>query len=512
MKKHFEDTDDCDSGSDESVYSSDGSASDDDEVNQTLKKLAKKLAPIEDSQSDSTDGEKPNTFYKKEKFYFLDFLKKYKNENYSSVRKAAKDMREDAQKVIAFEIGGKFKVISKKNDSELFSYKSKRDFKEYTEFKVWITTSKGKKKKKQESVQVPIVNIVLDELIEELSFSKTHWFPYTPLKPDIDKSAFNMFQQFQATLMGKPPCEDNEIIKTFKSHLFTVWAAGDSLVSEHMLDWLASILQNPTKKTRVVIVLYSQQQQIGKNILTDFIKKYIFGNLVKSINDLTTITRDFNSHITNKLMLVVDEAPANKEHFHANWDKLKSKITEEDDTIERKGADAEDCKSYTNYLITTNNADSIKIEKDDERYFVCECDARYKNNYDYFNFFDSVMSNQEAGDIVYTYLMNRDISKVRLQNFPQTNIKSQMQELSLPKPLIFLKEFKETKHNKFITNLELYGHYQRWCDENGIGVKEKLDNLKFQNRIARELGPSTIKHVRNKKSGVSTNQRGRFFE
>ena len=82
-------------------------------------------------------------------------------------------------------------------------------------------------------------------------------------------------------------------------------------------------LKHHTKKTNVGIILYSMIGGVGKNAITDALCK-LFKNYSGHIESIDGITKNFNSHLTNKLFIYGDEINANAKKVS---DKLKQVIT-----------------------------------------------------------------------------------------------------------------------------------------------------------------------------------------
>jgi hypothetical protein len=97
---------------------------------------------------------------------------------------------------------------------------------------------------------------------------------------------------------------------------------------------------------------------VGKNAITDALCK-LFKNYSGHIENIDGITKNFNSHLTNKLFIYGDEINANAKKVS---DKLKQVITRATQTLEKKGIDSIEIDDYYNYIFTANNENCFKIE------------------------------------------------------------------------------------------------------------------------------------------------------
>ena len=175
-------------------------------------------------------------------------------------------------------------------------------------------------------------------------------------------NSFNYFSGFNYT-EGEQALLNNPFLNLLKR------LCNDKKTFEYFVDWIAHIIQRPFKKTNIAIILYSSVKGVGKNCLVDGISKLLKGYSahVETIDD---ITKNFNSHLVNKLFIYGDEIKASSKCIS---DKLKQVITRPTQNMEKKGKDAIEIEDYTNWLFTTNNRDAFKVEQGDRRLFFVEC-------------------------------------------------------------------------------------------------------------------------------------------
>ena len=173
---------------------------------------------------------------------------------------------------------------------------------------------------------------------------------------------YNYFNGFKYTEGEQAPIE-NPFLNLLKR------LCNDKKTYDYFVDWIAHIIQKPYKKTNIAIILYSNVKGVGKNCIVDGICKLIKGysGHVETIED---ITKNFNSHLVNKLFIYGDEIKASSKCIS---DKLKQVITRPTQNLEKKGKDAFEIEDYTNWLFTTNNKDAFKVEQGDRRLYFIEC-------------------------------------------------------------------------------------------------------------------------------------------
>src|SRR5437764_12463739 len=129
-------------------------------------------------------------------------------------------------------------------------------------------------------------------------------------------------------------------------------------------------MQYLTKKPGTISVLHSLLS-CEKNILIDFIGKKVFGpELFYGTSDLRKILGQFNSAIQARKLIVMNETGMSSGDWHKFNDHLKSLITEDYVTIERKGLEPKVLKHYAGFMVTSNHNSSLRVEIGD-RHIVC---------------------------------------------------------------------------------------------------------------------------------------------
>jgi len=175
-------------------------------------------------------------------------------------------------------------------------------------------------------------------------------------------NCFNYFSGFKYT-EGEQALLNNPFLNLLKR------LCNDNKTYDYFVDWIAHIIQRPFKKTNIAIILYSNVKGVGKNCIVDGITKLLKG-YAAHVETIEDITKNFNSHLVNKLFIYGDEIKASTKCIS---DKLKQVITRPSQNMEKKGKDAFEIEDYTNWLFTTNNRDAFKVEQGDRRLFFVEC-------------------------------------------------------------------------------------------------------------------------------------------
>lgn len=156
---------------------------------------------------------------------------------------------------------------------------------------------------------------------------------------------------------------------------------------DYLIKWLARVVQTKTIMNKTLPVIIGSQG-CGKNTLLEPFF-YILGESANNnVTNIEHITGRFNDLIKGVHLMLLNEMD-NMTSNYAGLQKLKSIITDEDQTIETKGLPTFRIKNIGNYIMVSNNKQPIQDEIGDRRivYFYCndyysshkeEYEARYK--------------------------------------------------------------------------------------------------------------------------------------
>jgi hypothetical protein len=159
-------------------------------------------------------------------------------------------------------------------------------------------------------------------------------------------------------------------------HVKHVWcgaAEGDNqqAMQEFTVRYLASMLQRPERKLSSALCVRGLQG-IGKNCVTDIMGACLGASYVAPLNSQGDLTSHFNAHVTEKLLVILDENQASNSK---NEDpKLKTLITGSVLMATKKGIDTAKEQNYFNVIIFSNDNVLINIEPSARRYMMLNAD------------------------------------------------------------------------------------------------------------------------------------------
>ena len=201
------------------------------------------------------------------------------------------------------------------------------------------------------------------------------------------------------------------------NHIKTCWCDGNEESYNYVLNWFAWILQNPHKKSGVVLALRSKQGG-GKGVVISKLDEIIGDTHFCQNSNANYLFGDFNGQLEGKILINLDEA-------YWGGDKkmegqMKNKITEKNQTINKKNKEAYKISCYANYVISTNGEWFAGVTEDDRRYYCLELNNKHagrmtKEKEDYFR----PIIDASAGSFA-KVLYNRDISDYNPRIFKKT--------------------------------------------------------------------------------------------
>ncbi|KAA6371295.1 MAG: hypothetical protein EZS28_033179 [Streblomastix strix] len=135
--------------------------------------------------------------------------------------------------------------------------------------------------------------------------------------------------------------------------------------------------------------------------------------------------------LENKVFLVLNELKTFSNAVDHEVDKLKSLITDPTLEIRTKFLNSHIAKNLLNFVLVSNHLDPVHLDQSDRRYLVCQCNSKYRKNFEYFNKLFQHINQVGFYENLLTFFMNRDISKFDKRIIPLTEAKMEIIEISL---------------------------------------------------------------------------------
>lgn len=197
----------------------------------------------------------------------------------------------------------------------------------------------------------------------------------------------------------------------------------------YLLAWAADMVQDPSRKKGVALVLRGNKGS-GKSKVAEVFASLLGQHAIK-IAQMKHLVGNFNLHLANKLLVVAEESfwAGGK----ADDGPLKDMITSPTITLEAKGIDAIEMRSFARIMMITNNSWAVPATSDERRYFVLDVGNDKREDHAYFAAIDEQMdgNGQEGRRALLAFLLAFDLSKVNLRKVLETSALREQRSLSL---------------------------------------------------------------------------------
>jgi Family of unknown function (DUF5906) len=230
-------------------------------------------------------------------------------------------------------------------------------------------------------------------------------------------------------------------------HVHEIVAAGDDDKANYLLDWIADIVQNPTRKPGVAPILRGSQGT-GKSSITQILAHILGRRNVLITSDKDRILGKFNSGLLNKILLIGEEMLFAGDR--ATTDKLKHLVTGDTFPIEFKFGDVLEVKSCHRLILTSNHEQVIQAASEERRFVTFDVSDSKRGDTRYFDRLYAVTDGRDdttAAAFVH-HLQTRDISEFKpwkaQQLFAGDEALQKQKLLSLAPPLMWLREIIDT--------------------------------------------------------------------
>lgn len=204
-------------------------------------------------------------------------------------------------------------------------------------------------------------------------------------------------------------------VELFLEHALENVCEGDEVLFKWLIAFFAHIVQRPWEKPLVALV-FQGKKGVGKNALIERIAA-LLGVHALVANDDRFLLSNFNSHLENNLLFILDEASwAGDKRAEG---KLKGLITGSEHNIERKGKEPYRVVNLTRVVIIGNEDWLVPATEDERRYAVFNVgDGRQQDR----KFFTDMRVGMESGGYacLLRYLLDYDLTGFDLNEAPMT--------------------------------------------------------------------------------------------
>lgn len=332
-------------------------------------------------------------------------------------------------------------------------------------------------------------------------YSTAQFLPYFKELPPLDRRGriFNTFNGWMHAFSDEPITAEDPDVKRVNDHLWDL-CGKDAAVHAYVLQWLASILQQPQRKM-CVLVFYSVAEGVGKNMLQDFLQQFVFGPAyVKALQTTRSILGNFNTATEGRLLTSINECKEDSKSILDN-DQFKSLITDANCDVNGKFQAEREIQNFNKYMMLTNNKHSCQVGKG-RRFTLIQCSDEHAIKAPeaaaaYFKQLSDQILNIDTGCKYFQYLAQMDLSQFVPTNTPNTGLKADLkrdQMTSALKHVVSLVEEQRLPHiltanwtDVTVPVKTLYSDYREWCRDEGIQPMFVLKQSRYKEQLTDHL-------------------------
>lgn len=283
-------------------------------------------------------------------------------------------------------------------------------------------------------------------------------------------------------------------------HLQNVWCRGNKEHFEYLMMWFAHMVQKPEEKPGVAVVIKGEKGA-GKSIIQEKLWKKILGAHFLKLDKQGTVTGRFNSHLEDKLLIVLEEAVWAGDSSAEGT--LKSLVTERLLPVEAKGYDLREVDSYCRLFFNTNEHWAVPATRDERRFFVLRASDEKVGDEQYFNELVTEIDNGGA-EAFLDYLSRYEVKMSTLRYAPKTAalledvlegfkpVQSWLYDLVFQeKHIISMVEGegeRELTWNDWVPTKYLFAHFQEWVGTaRGVNAHVAKSKISSQPKLTTKI-------------------------
>jgi hypothetical protein len=218
---------------------------------------------------------------------------------------------------------------------------------------------------------------------------------------------------------------------------------GNSEATNHVLDYIAHLVQQPAERVSHALLITSKAKGIGKSTFGAIIRRLV-GEQNSRVVQTKDLKAQFDGWLVGKLVVQVDEV-----YEAGNWDlanKLKPLITERTVSVNVKYGPQMEIENYARFLMFSNHTAPLDLEAGDRRYFVFDSKAQPRDDV-YYDRLHEFVEKPEGIEAIYSFLMRRDLSAFKPHRRPpMTDAKHAVIEVSKHPLHVYIRDAVESGH------------------------------------------------------------------
>jgi hypothetical protein len=356
-------------------------------------------------------------------------------------------------------------------------------------------------------------------------------------KPGYDAEAHGEFNTFEGFAVASRPCEHEGTtiealgLERFETHLKLLTNFNETQL-HWLLNFLAHLVQFPHNNPEVAVILVGLQG-CGKDTLTNTIlKQLIGGDYVATTADGNQLFGQFNSLLSKKLVMSINEVGARDgQRF---YQRLKEVITAQTKVIRKLYQEGVEEDNYTRLFIFSNSDEVVPVMKDDRKWIILRTSNERKDDKAWWASYYGDLKDPDYIRRIYHFLRHRDISGWNPRENIVTETKRNMLACNDKTPIDFINQFDWERRERdedglpvvwgvstksiagvehhYIPFADLWDHWTDWAETNERVTKKqfkaniaKVNGVKLDHRIDNRRNVSVVLPVMRKDIVYHTN-------
>ncbi len=221
------------------------------------------------------------------------------------------------------------------------------------------------------------------------------------------------------------PNGDWQVIGEF---LLNVICAGDMALFRYLMMYVAHMLQHPSIKPGIIIVLLGGQGT-GKGTFFRILYR-IWSRTTLIVSDVGQIVGTFNAALERNYVICMDEALFSGDK--KSIERLKSLVTEPVIHIEQKYQPSRSIESFHRFFATSNNDFFGQVDTDDRRFFFLRVSDQRQTDLGYFDAVHTAIDDDACMGALVHDLLQLDLASFNPRQRPKTpeHLSQRLQSLS----------------------------------------------------------------------------------
>jgi phage/plasmid-associated DNA primase len=276
------------------------------------------------------------------------------------------------------------------------------------------------------------------------------------------------------------------------AHLLNVVCAGNPVHYQYLLGWLACVVQRYDRPGEVATILRGGEG-VGKSAVGTLMRR-LMGHHGVLLSQPSQIVGKFNAALEGAIFVEASESLYAGDPRAAG--PLKSLVTDDIISIERKGKDVYQSRNRVHLLMTSNEEWVVPAGAESRRWFVLDVDDKRRGDRDYFaRLFAEINDDASLGAFLHL-LQQRDLSRFDVRQVPATDALFDQRARSMKGVLAWALDLAERGNIEakrgtmpwatFATTTDLHHDYTDWRRER---PHERYYSLEvFAGELRRTLG------------------------